>query len=1062
MDEHAHNRRVEEALPRFSLSRRIGVMVLLASILVVGVIATIGIPLELIPSGFTAPFLGVRVPWPDAPAQEVLDKIILPLEEELSTVSGIERLSSFAVTGIGGCFMSFKSGTEMDVAYREVRDRIERTRARLPEDVERILIRKEDDTSIPVFVLGLAVNPEIADPYSLIQNEVILHLQRIDGVASVDVQGLLEREIFIELDRERTEASGLNIYQLAMELGNDNFTMASGDVRHGDRKLLLRSVARYQDVEELRNRIVANNIRLRDIATISYKEPERRFRVRANSRPAVALVVLKEGQANTMEVAGRLRDEVERLQASPHLQEILMVPLFDQGAAILESLDTLLDSGRIGAIFAFVVLYFFLRRLRVTMIITLAIPLSILIALTVMFFAGESLNILSLLGLMISVGLLVDNSVVVAENIHRLHQRGMSRRDAVIRGVGEISLAIIMATLTTVIAFLPASLVEGQAQFFLLRMAIPISVALLASLFVATVFVPLMVYVTLRNGNQRKRLPRRLYNRFIGLSGALYEATLGRLNRGYTRLLGFSLQHRFGLVLTLVAVLVVTGMAAKSNEVKFVDMQEEERNGFEIDVSLPQSTTLEEAEALFLEYERIVESMADELGLSGWFLVHRATRGEVQGFFNNPRTTDLSPREVTERVLERLPEKPGVEYYTGKESDIDEESGEQVFVVSLVGENADQLEETAKGLEQTLIRVDGVLGIKKAGDQESASELALVIDRSQAQQQGINPQVVAGVVGYALRGQALGHYRSGGKDIPVRVRYQEQDRETLSQLKGFYVPVGEQGVVPLSSVTDVEFMPTQRRIFRRDKRVTRTITLELEEGEEDEARKRLRTLQSQIDLPEGVRFGEGSRRNQADEDLVALQFAAIISIVFIYLLMGFLFESFVLPLSIIFTIPLAVIGVIWSHIVAGYNIDFLGCVGIVLLIGVVVNNGIVLIDYVIRLRAEGRQRFEAMLLAAERRFRPIMMTALTTVCGMIPVALSGSTSLGISYSSFGLTLIGGLTTATLLTLLVVPIFYTLFDDARTSVVGAVRWGVSRGRREKPSITGAAPAGMPEA
>jgi HAE1 family hydrophobic/amphiphilic exporter-1 len=834
---------------------------------------------------------------------------------------------------------------------------------------------------------------------------------------------------------------------MAQELASDNFTLASGTVQDGARKLLLRSVARYQDVEELRNRIVANNIRLRDIATVTYKEPERRFRVRANSRPAVALVVLKEGQANTMEVAGRLRDEVERLQASPHLQEILMVPLFDQGAAIMESLSTLLDSGRIGAIFAVIVLYFFLRRMRVTVIITLAIPLSILIALTVMFFAGESLNILSLLGLMISVCLLVDNSVVVPENVHRLHQQGMSRRDAVIRGVGEISLAIIMATLTTVIAFLPASLVEGQAQFFLLRMAIPISVALLASLLVATIFVPLMVYVTLRNGNQGKSLPRRTYNRFTGLLEATYNATLGRLNHGYTRLLGFALRHRFALVVIFLAMLIGIFPAAKIAQLKFVDIQEEERTGFEIDVDMPQSTTLEEAEAHFLECERIVESMADELGLSGWFLIHNATGGEVQGFFNNPRTTDLSPREVTERVLERLPEKPGVEYYTGQESDIEEDSGEQVYVVSLVGEDAGQLESTADGLEQTLSRVEGVLGIKRAGDQEAASELALVIDRTQAQQQGINPQVVAGVVGYALRGQALSHYRTGGKDIPVRVRYQEEDRETLSQLKGFYVPVGEQGFVPLSSVTDVEFLPTQRRIFRRDKRVTRTITFELEEGVEDETRKRLRTLQSQIDLPEGIRFGNSFRRDQVDEDLAALQFAAIISILFIYLLMGFLFESFVLPLSIICTIPLAAIGVSWAHIIAGFNIDFLGCVGIVLLIGVVVNNGIVLIDYVIRLRAEGERRFDAMLLAAERRFRPIMMTALTTICGMIPVALGGSTSLGISYTSFGLTLIGGLTTATLLTLLVVPVFYTLFDDARMMVTRGVHWGVSRGQRQ---------------
>jgi len=239
----------EETLPRFSLNRRIGVLVLLASMVVVGLVSALGIPLELIPSGFSPPFLAVNVPWRDAPAQEVLEKVVMPLEDELSTVRGLESLFSFSTTGFGRCFMNFKSGTDMDVAYREVRDRIERARALLPEDADRIYIRKEDGAAIPVFVVGLAIDPGLSDPYTLVQKQIVVRLQRLDGVASVEVNGLLEKEIFIELDRERTEASGLNIYQLAMELGNDNFTMASGEVRHGDRKLLLRSVARYPDLE---------------------------------------------------------------------------------------------------------------------------------------------------------------------------------------------------------------------------------------------------------------------------------------------------------------------------------------------------------------------------------------------------------------------------------------------------------------------------------------------------------------------------------------------------------------------------------------------------------------------------------------------------------------------------------------------------------------------------------------------------------------------------------------------------------------------------------------------
>ncbi len=1030
--------RFEEILPRLSLGRRVTVLVLLATLVVVGVVSTLGIPLELIPAGFTPPFLAVQVPWRDAPPQEVLEKVVLPLEEELSTVRGIDAMYSSARRGFGRVFLNFKNGTNMDIAYREVRDRVERARSRLPDDADRIFIRKEDASSIPVYVLGITYDSTIGNPYQLFQREIVMRIERLDGVASVEMNGLEEPEIYIELDRTRTESAGLNIYEIAQQLGADNFTMASGDVRWGGRKLLLRSVARFADLEDIRNRQLSPHVRLGDVADVQFKPPKQMYRVRANSNPAVAMIILKEGQANTLEVARRIQDEVEAMEANPRLQDVGLVPLFDQGQVIRESLQTLIDAGKIGGLFAALVLFFFLRRLRMTLIIALCIPLSLLVALTTMFFAGESLNILSLLGLMISVGLLVDNSVVVAENIHRLHREGMPRRQAAIQGAGEIALAVTTATLTTVIVFVPVSLVEGQAQFFLMRLALPISVALLASLGIAGFFVPLSVYLTLTNGTVRSGAIRRAYESFTTFLGHLYEISLGRLNRGYTRLLGFFLDRRLDLLVGCLIVFAAT-MGISQKHIKVVEMQEEERSGFEIDVRLPQGMTLDEAETFFLECEQVVEGLQDELGLAGWFLFHGTRHGEVQGFFDNPRTVKISPRVATERVLEELPQKPGVTYYTGQESQ-GGDTGEQVAVVTLWGEDAGQLEETAENLEPIFLKIPGVLGLKSAAD-PPPNELGLVVDRERAQQQQINPQVVAGVVGYALRGQQLARYRTGGEDIPVRVRFREEDRETLSQLEDFYVPTGSGTFVPLSTVTRVDHLQGVQHIFRRDKRTQRTLTLELEEDSEKEARRRIAAIQQQINLPEGIRFGDALTRVRLggpDEDLDAMKFAIGLSIVFIYLLMGFLFESAILPLSIITTIPLASIGVMWVHLLVGYDIDMLGVVGIVLLIGVVVNNGIVLVDYANRLREAGAERREALLLSAGRRFRPIMMTALTTICGMIPVTLSGATSIGLSYTSFGLTLIGGLTTATLLTLLVVPVFYTFFEDLGLLASGLVK------------------------
>ncbi len=1044
---------IESKLPNFSLNRKVTVLMALVTVVVLGVVAAVGIPLELFPSGMVEPRLTVWVPWRDAPAPEVVDKVILPLEEQLSTVNGIDKMDSRASSGRARISLQFKHGTDLDIAYREVRDRIERARADLPDDVEQVIIWKQDASGIPIFMFAVTIDPAIPDPWQIIEDEIKLPIERIDGVASVNIDGLIEKEILIELDRKRTAAAGLNIYELAQQLAGDNFSMASGHVRHGDQKLLMRSVARYDSVEELNSRTVGPNVRLSDIAYVHYDQPESKFRVRLEGKDAVAIQVIKEGQANTMEVSKRVGAVLDSMKDNPRLSLLGVEPFFDQGEIIMESLNTLLSSGRIGGLIALVVLFFFLRRIRMTLIATLSIPLSIVIGLTAMYFLGESLNVLTLLALMISVGLLVDNSVVVAENIFRLHRDGMPKRKACIEGAGEIALAVTMATLTTIIVFLPVSLVDGQGQFFLLRLSIPISMSLLGSLLVALVMIPLAVYVTLPpDGVEEKK------SKVGEIAGRFYEATFGRMNRWYIKVLTVFMRRRLDLALILLVSLIATG-AVMNKGVKFVQAQEEDRGAFEIDFRLPNNTTLEEAEEYFKKSDEIIASMQEELDIDGWYHFHRSTYGEIVAWFNTPRTKKgVSPRVAANQVIEAMPQKAGVKYFVNEDDSSTDENKEEAQTFFLEGEDADLLEQTALALEDLLAKVDGVIGLKKVTD-DSPSEMALVLDRDRMRTQGINPQVAAAVVGYALRGQSLPRFSYGGKEIPVTVRFREQDRDSLDELGDFAVPDEQGGLAQLSSISDPQYLSSATYIFRRNKRVSREVSVQLEEGREDETRDRLMALAAGIDLPEGVIWGGGFRRGGGGgEDVQAMILAAMLSVVFIYLLMGFLFESSILPLSIILTIPLAAMGVIWTHLIAGMNIDMLGIIGLILLIGVVVNNGIVLIDYVTRLRHEGIARNKAVILATERRFRPIMMTALTTIGGLIPLTLASTSSMGIGYKSFGLTLIGGLTTATLLTLLVVPVFYTLFDDARIAVSKIVQRGLSSMRGGKAAAPVEAIAG----
>ena len=801
-------------------------------------------------------------------------------------------------------------------------------------------------------------------------------------------------------------------------------------MRAADRKLLLRSVARYDNPGSIEEILVAPSVRLGDIATIRYEEPDRDFMVRVNSRPAYALMVMKEAEANALEVARRVRTLRDEFQTNPRLAGVQVDLIMDQGEIILTALSTLLSSGRVGAMFAVVVLFFFLRRFRLSLIIGLSIPLSMVVALVVMYFAGETLNILSLLGLMISVGLLVDNAVVVAENIHRLHREGVARREACIRGAGEIAMAITTATLTTVVVFLPVSLVEGQGQFFLLRLAIPISVSLLASLLVALIVIPLAVYLTLPGEGREPRLDSavsRLRSRFVSWLRVLYEASIGALSRLYARLLDLCLTRRLETVFVIVVLVFGTQWFAR-DRLEVVPMSDEDQAFWEIDVDLPDNLTFEEGQAWFLAAERELERLArEEFDLEFYMVFQNKGWGEVQGAISPEEKTP--PREITARVLEVLPELPGIEFETGMQSETGDEDEKTTHTVTLFGEDPDLLATTAHDLRSVFEQVEGVIGQKGTG-QDDPDELALFIDRDRARARGVNPQTLAGIVSSALRGRPLPRVYYGGRDIPVRVRYEEEDRQGLAELGGFSVPTETGAVLPLSALVDVQQMASATRIRRRNKQTAQTLVLELAPGEEKATRARIENVAKGIDLPEGVAFGERLRFS-GFEEMGNITFAIALSIVFVYLLMGFLFESFLLPLAILITIPLANIGVTWIHLLAGRDIDFLGLVGSIILIGVVVNNGIVLLDYVRRLgELEGLPRGEAVRVAAQRRFRPILMTALTTICGMVPLLFGGATRMGLSYTSFALTLIGGMVTASLLTLLVVPVIYTLFEDAR--------------------------------
>jgi hydrophobic/amphiphilic exporter-1 (mainly G- bacteria), HAE1 family len=1018
-------------ITEISLRRPVTVLVLFVSILVVGFIAAKNIPLELFPRDFVGHHLGVSVRWQNASAQDVLEKITRPLEAELSTVKGLKSITSDSDLGQSNLTLSYRRGTDMKIAYREARDRVQRVRLAFPKGVEDVRVHKFSTSDIPVINVVATKKHPIDNYYDIIEKNIVLPLSRLDGVAQV-IKDFREKELLIDIDKEKANALGVTLNQLVGELQSINFDISSGHIKESGDKYTLRSLVTYKTPEHFADHFIRPGIRVRDIGVVRYEPPKRDRLVLLKGEPVFSIKLIQESDANTVELGRRINEMIEAMRSDPKLEGVGLYLFDDSGEIIEHSIANLLESGYLGGLLATLVLFLFLKRFRLTVIIALSIPLSLIIALIVMYFAGESLNILSILGLIIGVGLLIDNSVVVAENILRLHEEGATRSDACIQGVSEVALAVTMATFTTILVFLPASLIEGDSRYFLLKFALPITIALIASLAIAFIFIPLAVYFRLsRKKSWLKGGGEDSIGAIGGKFNSFYSRFFSRFTLFYHQILAFFINRKLDLTVLMIGVFILTAALALP-KVKFVPQQDEARSGFGIFIQMSSEYSVPAITEYLRKAESIVAEKQQSLGLKNFQVAQYPAGGGIWAWMDRDIDNRPSTKQSAQALVEALPKPAGVKIAFGNKSDDPNTSPhvDEVYRVRLFGSDAPFLRTVANQLESKLVAVSGVLGAQ-FNEQPSPNQITLVIDREKTSASNVDSDVIAGTVANALQGRELTRFNFQGRSVPVRMQYELADRSYLHQLNNFSVPTPGGGSLPISALSDINSTKAPDRISRRDQKVSYEIVLDLESTNAGKTRKELDAVLATYDFPEGISLDSSIEQNN-NEEQSNLLFAAVLSVLFIYLLMGLLFESFILPLSIVVAIPLALVGMIWAHYVAGANIDQLGGVGAILLIGVVVNNGIVLIDCVNRLRGSGLDRVDAVLQAAQRRFRPVVMTSMTTIIGMIPLMLSEPNEIGFSYKSFGLTLIGGMTTATLLTLIVVPICYIVFDDLRVA------------------------------
>jgi HAE1 family hydrophobic/amphiphilic exporter-1 len=1027
---------------RLALTRPITMLMIFASVLVLGAVAAINIPLELIPSGLSAPFLSVEVPYSNATAQDVEDKITRPLEQELATTPRVDEISATSSNSRSRVNLVFEQDADMDLAYREVRDRIARVRADLPDDVKQVQIQKHSADNIPIAFYGISWPDGIDNANDLIERHLMRRLERLPGVGMVSAWGQEDREIRIEIDRELAEAANLNIFAIAQKLGQSHFNLASGTLQEREGKYLLRSLAEYRDIDELRNVVVGpNDLRLDDVADVLYEYPESERYDRYNGHETMAIFVIKESQANTVEVCDAVKLEIEAAMRDPALMLFSIEPIFIQGDTIVSSLNQVVSSGLQGGILAIFVLLFFLRRLRLTVIIALSIPLSMFMALPFMHFSGQTINLISLIGLMICVGLVVDNSVVVAENIAYYRSRGITRFAAALHGASEVALPITLATLTTMVVFLPAALMSsGSMQFFMIRMVTPVCVSLLASLFVGLILIPLAsaflldreLFQNVEPGSLRGKLMRadRWWKAKLGW---VYDKTFGWLCTAYGRLLRLSLRRRMDVV--LVSLLAMVSLAIPMNPetgVKFALDQSMGGRQVEVDYLMPQDVTLDEADAFVRELEVGFAEQREGWNVAGEFVQVQPGHVSIQFFFDPPRDGDPPYRDTGKQIIDELPTPPG----WSKHSNFGEADGGRAtsFPVFVYGDDHSSVQDVKTELERRVTEVDGVISVMGTGrDDMQRDELALSLDPIMAERLGVSAGVVGNTIAYALRGNPLPRFHGEDREIDVWIRYQKQDREELADLMEFKVPTNAGTTIQIGTLTQTSIQKGETVLIRNNKRVAALLELELDPERREEAMANVQAFLRDYELPPGVSFDADREARDLGKQNRDLMLAAGLACVFIFLIMGFLFESFVLPMSVLPSIPLSFVGVWWFLYITNSSLDALASIGLLLLLGVVVNNAIVLVDFINCARAQGLSREEAIVQAGLQRFRPIFMTALTTVGGMIPLAFSEAPAEGIPYGAFGKVLVGGMTTSTILTLVVIPVSYTAFDDLRELV-----------------------------
>lgn len=1009
------------------------VMTILLYILVVvfGFYSFQNLPLALMPS-MEVPAAVVYATYPGAGPEDIEQQVTKKLEGAVAGLSGLDTLQSTSSENMAMLVIRFTNDTDMDQAMTDLRDKVAQVKSQLPDDASDPTVMSIDIDSMPVVSVALRGN-DLASLQSIAEDEIQPALERLDGVASVDISGGYEQEIAVHTDASRLKGYNLTISSIGQQLGADNIAIPGGDLDNGSQTLAVRTDGEYSSIDDVKNALISlpagGTVRLSQIADVSMQPKDQDAISKVDGEECIILSVNKQSGSNTVQIAELAKAEFDSLlKSNDSLQWNIVM---DQSDYINMTVDNAIQNIWMGVLFAAIVLFLFLRDFGATMAVTIAMPCCILFTFLIMNVLGITLNMMSLGGITLGVGMIVDNSIVVLENIFTYRADGYDRMEACTKGTGEVIGAVIASTLTTVAVFLPIALSGGMAGMMFKEFCITIVALLLSSLIISITLVPLLCYFLLGSTKQQSVKPQG--------SGAT-PITEKPLSRVYRSSLNFLITHRWaGVALTVVICIVSVLSVSQAGMELIPEMDEGEVS---VTVSMPNGSTMEDTAAIEDRIAAIAVDTIPELEQiyystgSSTSIMSSSSGASVTISLVDLDQRDRSSADIAKQLRHDLQDIAGCELTVSTSSTMSMSTDSDISV-ELTGDDYDQLAETADDLANQISALPDAINVESSAG-EQTPRVAVKINRENASRFGLNAATIGGLVRGELTGSTATTLRMNGEEYDVTVAGDEDVATSLDALRSMQIPTMTGGTVPLSMVADVYTELSPQSIVRKNQKETVTITGESESGDSNAIKAAVDDIVAKYELPDGVEVGEGdTAASQIAETTGTLMLALAVAIVLVYFILATQFNSFSLPIAIMLILPIGLLGSMIMLWPTGNHVSMVALLGVIILAGTVVNSSIVLIDYTLQRRQRGEDKNTAILNACPRRVRPVLMTAMTTILGLVPMVCSSGEGSEMM-KPMGVVMMTGMVISTIATLFITPVYYSLTDSVAARLSGLLK------------------------